>query len=94
MPAASELWWSILLGGILGLCYVFASAFSTRLARRTTRFVPIVFGGMLLRMAIALAALVTAALLLPVSLPALLGAFLCVFLVGLGVEVVWIWRHD
>lgn len=93
MPAASEVWVSILLGGLLGLCYVAASAFVTRFARHTQQFVIVVFGGMLVRMALALAALVMASLLLPVSMLAFTAAFLCVFLVGLGVELVWILRH-
>lgn len=89
MPAG----WSILLGGLLGLCYVAASVLVTCFARRTPKFVLIVLGGTLIRMTVALALLVMSALLLPVSVPALMMAFLCVFLVGLGVEVLWILRR-
>ena len=83
-----------MLGALLGLCYVAASVIVTRLARRTQRFVLVVLGGMLVRMAAALVILVTCVLLLPVSIPALIAAFLCVFLVGLGVEVLWMLRQD
>ena len=94
MSAAPEVWWSIVLGGLMGLCYVGASVFVTRLARRTRHFVPVILGGMLVRMTLALGGLLLLTLVMTISLPALTASFLCVFLVGLGVEVAWILRHD
>ncbi|MDE2955492.1 MAG: hypothetical protein OXU68_00570 [Bacteroidota bacterium] len=94
MPAAAEIWWSILLGVMLGLGYVTASMLVSRLARRSQRFVLVVLGGMLVRIAAAVVILVASALLLPVYAPAMIAAFLCVFLVGLGVEVLLILRKN
>ena len=88
------LWWSALLGGVLGLCYIGASVLAIWLARRTIHFLVVVIGGMLLRMAAALAALVFVVLLFPVSISAFIGTFLSVFLAGLIIEVVWLLRRN
>ena len=94
MLESPEIWWSIVLGGLLGVCYIASFAFVTYLAKRSSQFVLIVLGGMLARMMGALAALFLSAVLLPVSMPAFVGAFLCVFLVGIGVEVLWFLRRN
>lgn len=86
--------WSIGAGGLLGLCYTGASILVVNIAQRTSKFVPIVLGGMVLRMFAALAALILIIQLFPVVLPALTGAFLFVVLIGLFTELMWLIRRQ
>ncbi len=84
--------WSLGVGVLLGLCYTGASILVVRIARNTPNFVPIVLGGMVLRMFAALIVLVIIIQLFPVRLPALTGGFLFVALAGLFTEIVWLFR--
>ena len=86
--------WSVGAGGLLGLCYAGASILVVNIAQRTSKFVPVVLGGMILRMFVALATLVLIIQLFPVVLPALTGTFLFVALIGLFIELVWLIRRQ
>lgn len=84
--------WSMAAGVFLGLCYAGANVLVVRIAQNTSKFVPIVLGGMLLRMFAALTALIIVIQLFPVVLPAFTGAFLLIALIGLFAEVTWLVR--
>ncbi len=89
--------WSAVVGVLLGLCYVVSSVFVILVAQRSSQFVPIVLGGMVLRMFGALVALVIIIQFpifpFPIALLALTGAFLIVVLIGLFAELTWIIRR-
>jgi hypothetical protein len=84
-------WISTGLGGGLGLLYGLASYLNCRLAFRWSHaFLLVVFGGLLLRLFVALGLLTTALLWLPVARAGLVGGFFGVFLLGLVMEVRWL----
>ena len=80
-------------GVFLGLCYAGANVLVVRIAQNTSRFVPIVIGGMVLRMLAALIALIIVIQLFPVKLPVFTGTFLLIALIGLFAEVTWLIRQ-
>jgi len=85
--------WSIGAGIVLGLCYTGASVLVVRFAQNTSKFVPVVIGGMVLRMFAALTLLAIMIQLFPVVLPAFTGAFLFIALAGLFTEIIWLVRR-
>ena len=85
--------WSLGLGLLLGLCYTGASLLVVRIAQNTPNFVPVVLGGMVLRMLVALITLIVLVQLFPVVLSAFTGAFLLVSLIGLFTEITWLIRR-
>ena len=85
--------WSMAAGVFLGLCYAGANVLVVRIAQNTSRFVPIVIGGMVLRMLAALIALIIVIQLFPVKLPVFTGTFLLIALIGLFAEVTWLIRQ-
>ena len=74
----------------IGALYTAAGVLVLRLSQRTDHFVVVVFGGMLLRMFVALVVLLLILLYVPVLIPAFVGTFLCVFLAGIIAEIVWL----
>ena len=84
---------SVGLGVGLGLAYIFASYVSNQLALRSTQFMLIVVGAMMLRMFIALVLLAVVLLMLPVANAVFLGGFFVVFGIGLVIEVVTLHRR-
>jgi len=85
--------WSIVAGVLLGLGYVGTSILVTRVAQRTIHFVPIVLGGMVVRMIGALTILTMIIFIAPVVLVAFTGTFLLIALMGLFIEILWINRQ-
>ncbi|MCY4158623.1 MAG: hypothetical protein OXE92_04050 [Bacteroidetes bacterium] len=85
--------WSIGVGMLLGFCYTGASVIVVRIAQNTPKFIPVVLGGMVLRMFAALASLILIIQLFPVVLPAFTAAFLLVALVGIFIEITWLARQ-
>ena len=85
----SAWWWSVGLGAAIGLIHGVISLLASRLAlgKGVRTFMMIVLGGVLVRMAAALIAVVLVLLLLPVEQVAFVGSFMGVFLVGMIVEV-------
>lgn len=79
-------------GVLLGLCYAGANVLVVRIAQNTSKFVPIVLGGMVLRMFAALTVLIIVIQLFSAVLPAFIGAFLLIALTGLFAEVIWLVR--
>ena len=92
---SAEVWLSAGAGGGLGLLYVLASWLTARFAagQPSQQFMLLFFGGMIARMALALALMALALLLAPVHPGALVVAFLIVFLMGLAAEVFFIHRR-
>ncbi len=82
------------LGALLGLCYTFANVLVVRIARNTSKFVPIVLGGMVVRMFAALTALMIIIQLFPVILPVFTGTFLFIVLIGIFAEIAWLIRQE
>ncbi len=80
-------------GVFLGLCYAGANVLVVRIAQNTSRFVPIVIGGMVLRMFAALIALIIVIQLFPVELPVFTGTFLLIALIGIFAEITWLIRQ-
>ena len=90
LPALTAVWWwSAGLGIGIGLLYSLASLVTNRIALRQEQhlFMVMVLGGMVVRMMAALLAVVLIVLLLPVEQMVFIGAFLGVFVIGMGVEV-------
>ncbi|MDE2826584.1 MAG: hypothetical protein OXL40_04635 [Bacteroidota bacterium] len=89
--------WSAVVGVLLGLCYIVTSVFVVLLAQQSSRFVPIVLGGMVLRMFGFLVALVIIIMFpifpFQIALLALTAAFLIVVLIGLFAELTWVIRR-
>lgn len=81
------------MGMLLGLSYAGANMLVVRVAKNTSHFIPIVIGGVVLRMFAALAAFILIIQLFSVELPAFTGAFLAVALVGLFAEIAWLIRR-
>ncbi|MFQ5570782.1 MAG: hypothetical protein ACE5G0_13945 [Rhodothermales bacterium] len=95
LSAFTPAWWlSLGLGIGLGLLYSAASLVVNRYALRqdSHRFLLIVLGGMIARMALALALVALIVLLLPVEQVAFLASFLGVFVIGIIVEVMILHR--
>lgn len=92
-----SVFWSAVLGVLLGLCYIVTSVFVVLLAQRSSRFVPIVLGGMVLRMIgfLVVLVIITQFSIFPfqVALLALTAAFLIVVLIGLFAELTWVIRR-
>ncbi|MCY3629370.1 MAG: hypothetical protein OXI05_04435 [Bacteroidota bacterium] len=88
----SSEWSSMVAGVLLGLCYAGAHVLVVRIAQNTSSFVPIVIGGMVLRMFAALTVLIIVIQLFPVVLPVFTGTFLLIALIGLFAEVTWLIR--
>lgn len=86
----NSVWSSAGAGAILGLFYTGAGVLVVKIARHTPKFVPVVFGGMVLRMLLALTILGILIQLFSVVLPALTGAFLIVVQVGIFSEIFWL----
>lgn len=80
-------------GVFLGLCYAGANVLVVRVAQNSSRFVPIVIGGMVLRMFAALTVFIIVIQLFPVELPVFTGTFLLIALTGLFGEVAWMIRR-
>jgi len=81
---------SVALGVGIGLSYVLASLVSLRLAARFDRapaFMLVFFGGMLVRLVLALVLVGLVLALLAVQAGVFVGSFLVVFLIGLIVEI-------
>ena len=89
--------WSAVVGVLLGLCYIVTSVFVVLLAQRSSRFVPIVLGGMVLRMLgfLVVLVIITQFPIFPfqIALLALTAAFLIVVLIGLFAELTWVIRR-
>ncbi len=89
--------WSAVVGVLLGLCYIVTSVFVVLLAQQSSRFVPIVLGGMVLRMFGFLVALVIIIQFpifpFQIALLALTAAFMIVVLIGLFAELTWVIRR-
>ena len=86
-----DFWLSAILGSGIGGIYILLSVISHRLAlkKETQPFMLIVFGGMAIRLFVTVAAIALIFALVPVAKAVFLTAFLCIFLVGLVVEI-WI----
>ncbi|MCY4001935.1 MAG: hypothetical protein OXF06_13680 [Bacteroidetes bacterium] len=85
--------WSIVAGMLLGFGYIGTSILVTMIAQRTTNFVPVVLGGMVLRMIGALLVFILIISMVPVVLEAFTATFLLIALTGLFVEILWISRR-
>lgn len=91
MPG-NGLWLGIACGLGLGVLYIVASYLSNKRALRSGRnALLIVVSAMMLRIVLALGALVAVMLLLPVAPTAFLGSFFVMFIVGLVLEV-WVFH--
>lgn len=89
-----NVWLSFALGAILGLLYIVASFVSNRHALRSAdRFMIIVVTTMLIRIVLALVALIGIMLLLPVSPAAFMGSFFVIFVIGLILEMLFLHRN-
>jgi hypothetical protein len=86
-----ETWLSLLLGigvgGLYGLAFFFTSSFANRFS--DNRFLLIVFGGMLARMAILLLAVSAIVLFVPIDVFVFVVALVAAVLLSLSLEV-WI----
>lgn len=93
MPAE---WWTSVGAGIgVGLLYLTALLVTTLRATRcrsNRRFMALFAGGMIVRIALAMAILALVITLADVNVPVFVGAFLIVFVGGLAVEIVLIHR--
>ncbi len=85
--------WSLAAGVILGLCYAGANVLVVRISQSTSKFMPVVIGGMVLRMFAALTAFIIIIQLFSVELPVFTGSFLLIALIGLFTEVTWLIRR-
>lgn len=87
-----DLWSSIGLGAGIGLVYGGASylTFRRALSASNRRFLLFVFGGMILRMFLALGAVFLILVYYPVGETAFVGAFFVVFVVVLALDVYWL----
>lgn len=87
-------WLSIAIGLGIGVLYVAASYISNLRALRSKRaLMLIVVATMLLRICIALVALVGVMMLLPVTPTAVMGSFFVMFIGGLTVEIILLHRR-
>lgn len=88
-------WWSLALGGGLGLLYNVSSAATLWWANRHTgnRFYAIALGGLIVRLFTALGAFALVIATMPVQRALFSGSFLAVALLGLLAEVAWIARR-
>ena len=86
---SADLWWSLGLGGGIALLYSIISYAVDRRALRASRsrFVKILVGGMLVRMALVLVLLTLVLLFVSVRVGAFIGSFIVLFFAGLLVEV-------
>jgi len=85
--------WSIGAGVLLGLSYISASIIAIKIAENTSRFVPVVLGGMVLRMLVALVVLIIIIQFFSVTPQAFSGAFLLMVFLGIFFEILWINRR-
>ena len=89
-------WWTSIGAGIgVGVLYLTALLVTTLRAvrhRNSRRFMTLFAGGMVVRIALAMATIVLVITLAAVSVPVFIGAFLVVFVGGLAVEIVLIHR--
>ncbi len=87
-------WWSLGLGVGIGVLYSVASLLANRYAMRQDqqRFMLLVIGGMMARIAATLVLVALVLVLLPVQQVAFIGAFFGVFVIGLAVEVLSLHR--
>ena len=85
--------WSIIAGMLLGLGYVGTNILVTMIARHSTNFVPVVLGGMVLRMIGALFVFTLIIFMIPVVLEAFTATFLLIALTGLFLEILWLSRR-
>lgn len=93
---SADLWWSLGLGGGLALLYSLISHGVDRwaLRARRSRFVMILVGGILVRMALVLLLLTLVLLFIPVRVAVFLGSFLFLFFAGLLWEVLRLHRRQ
>lgn len=93
MPA--DWWLSLGLGAGLGMAYGLSSYVTAWFAARQPgrRFLVLLLGGMLARMAVALALLALALAFVPMHRGVLAGSFLLIFSAGLVAEVALIHRN-
>jgi len=85
--------WSIGAGVLLGLSYISASIIAIKIAENTSRFVPVVLGGMVLRMLVALVVLIIIIQFFSVTPQSFSGAFLLMVFLGIFFEILWINRR-
>ena len=92
---AQEILWSVAAGALIGIAYVVASLVMNRRARTVDpkRFMMIVFGGMALRIFVALALVALVLVLTRVHEEAFLGAFIVLLICGLVAEVALLHRN-
>ena len=88
-------WFSAVLGSGIGGIYVLLVFLSLRLAVRRSKhsFITVILGGMGIRLFLAVTAIVIIIALVPVDQVVFLTAFLGVFLIGLTIEVVILFRQ-
>ncbi len=98
LPAVlTPVWWlSIGLGVGIGALYSLSSVVASRYALRQPqrRFMLVVVGGMMARIAVTLVLVGLTLVLLPVEQVAFIGSFFGVFVIGLVVEVVSVHRRQ
>ena len=89
----TSIWFSVVVGGGIGVAYVLASLLMNRLAARDQqRFLLIALGGVGARIGVAILAITLVLVLMPVNAGWFIGAFFSVFLVGIVAEVVLLHR--
>ncbi|MCY4172205.1 MAG: hypothetical protein OXE59_05415 [Bacteroidetes bacterium] len=86
--------WSIGAGVLLGLSYIVANIIVVKIAENRSKFVPIVLGGMLLRMLVALILLIIVIQFFPVVPQAFSGVFLLMVFLGIFSEILWLTRRN
>ena len=88
-------WWSLALGGGLGLLYSVSSAATLWWAKQYSGagFYAVALGGMLVRLFVALGVFALIVGLVPVHHALFSGSFLALALTGLLAEVAWLARH-
>lgn len=89
-------WFSAVLGSGIGGIYVFLVFLSLRIAVRRPKhsFIIVILGGMTIRLFLAVTAIAIVIALVPVDKVVFLTAFLGVFLIGLTIEVVILYRQQ
>ncbi len=95
MTALATWWGSACAGCLLGLLYAVLSIASARFALRvqSRRFVVVVLGGMLGRMAIALGAVIVAVQLFSIHMQSFFIAFFALLVLGTATEAWWLFAH-
>ncbi len=85
---------SLLVGLMLGVIYTSMGLLVIRISQKTSKFVPIVVGGMVSRLVMAMVAILIITQLFSAVYAAFMGAFVFIVILGIFCEIIWLLYYD